>query len=61
MTIPPDPLPDVPGVPPLGQPDPPIGEPEPDRLPDEDPVPNPDENPQPPQYVGPLDALRDLS
>ncbi|PDT43620.1 hypothetical protein CO656_00810 [Sinorhizobium sp. FG01] len=33
-------------------PEPPIGEPEPDRLPDEAPVPNPDENPEPPRYGG---------
>jgi hypothetical protein len=33
----------IPGVPPIGRPDPPIKEPEPERLPDEDPVPNPDD------------------
>lgn len=31
--------------------DPPIKEPEPDRLPDEDPIPNPDENDGPAQYL----------
>ncbi len=67
MTIPADPIPgpDTPGgipvVPPLERPVPPIEEPEPDRLPDEVPVPNPDDNPDPPQHVGPFDAMRDLS
>jgi hypothetical protein len=32
-----------PGPPPIIPPDPPIKEPEPDRLPDEEPLPNPDE------------------
>lgn len=31
--------------------DPPIKEPEPDRLPDEEPVPNPDENDNPAKYM----------
>jgi hypothetical protein len=30
---------------------PPIDEPEPDRLPDEGPLPNPDENNEPPLYA----------
>ena len=31
--------------------DPPIKEPEPDRLPDEEPIPNPDENDGPAKYL----------
>jgi len=31
--------------------DPPIKEPEPDRLPDEEPIPNPDENDRPSKYM----------
>lgn len=63
MTLPPETgTPDpIPGVPPLGQPDPPIKEPEPDRLPDENPVPNPDENQNPPQHVGVSDTLNSLT
>ncbi len=37
-------------------PDPPINEPEPDRLPDEAPVPNPDETNRPPVYMPPANA-----
>lgn len=66
MTLPVDPVPapgtaPLPPVPPIEKPDPPITEPEPDRLPDEMPEPNPDENPQPPQHVGPFQAMRDLT
>ncbi|RWX79327.1 hypothetical protein EPK99_12330 [Neorhizobium lilium] len=43
----PNPTSPVPPVPVL----PPIDEPEPDRLPDEDPIPNPDENDEPPIYA----------
>jgi hypothetical protein len=32
-------------------PEPPIEEPDPDRLPDEIPVPNPDENEEPPKHA----------
>jgi hypothetical protein len=41
----------TPGGPPM-PPDvvPPIKEPEPDRLPDEEPLPNPDENDKPPKW-----------
>jgi hypothetical protein len=39
----------VPPIPP--DVDPPIKEPEPDRLPDEEPVPNPDENDNPAKYM----------
>ncbi len=40
-----------PPMPPPGwTPEPPINEPEPDRLPDETPLPNSDENPNPPAY-----------
>lgn len=44
----PTPKPPVPPAPSV----PPIDEPEPDRLPDEGPVPNPDENNEPPLYAG---------
>lgn len=49
MTLPADPLPGP--IPPIEQPVP-VKEPEPDRLSDEEPLPNPDENPEPPQRVG---------
>lgn len=39
----------VPPIPP--DVDPPVKEPEPDRLPDEEPVPNPDENDRPAKYM----------
>ncbi|MDR6817314.1 hypothetical protein J2X76_002487 [Neorhizobium sp. 2083] len=38
---------------PVWTPEPPIDEPEPDRLPDEAPLPNPDENHNPPVYMPP--------
>lgn len=52
MAIEPVPAPGGPTSVPPFQPivDPPVKEPEPDRLPDEDPVPNPDENDSPPQW-----------
>jgi hypothetical protein len=51
MNIEPAPLPDDPTAPPFpGMPDPPIKEPEPERLPDEVPLPNPDENDNPPKW-----------
>jgi hypothetical protein len=51
MTIEPVPLPGGPTVPPFpGITDPPVKEPEPDRLPDEEPLPNPDENDNPPKW-----------
>jgi hypothetical protein len=62
VSTPVNPGPDDPGplppIPPFEEPDPPqepvspVKEPEPDRLPDEVPLPNPDENPDPPQRVG---------
>ncbi len=57
MTLPVNPEPGIgnpdpfPLVPPLGEPQPPVREPDPERLPDETPLPNPDENPEPPQSL----------
>lgn len=51
MHIEPVPVPDGPTTPPFPPvTDPPIKEPEPDRLPDEEPLPNPDENDSPPKW-----------
>ncbi|MGR4843745.1 hypothetical protein ACIPSK_14185 [Rhizobium sp. LARHSG275] len=48
MSVPNEPIPDQPPMPAPGwKPVPPIKEPEPDRMPDEAPVPNPDENDEP--------------
>ncbi|WP_246809172.1 hypothetical protein [Rhizobium leguminosarum] len=53
MSVPNEPIPDQPPMPAPGwKPVPPITEPEPDRLPDEAPVPNPDENDEPARHVG---------
>ncbi|RUW90706.1 hypothetical protein EOA19_18935 [Mesorhizobium sp. M7A.F.Ca.US.010.02.1.1] len=46
----PDPNRDVPVPPPTWKPQP-IEEPEPERLPDETPLPNPDENEEPPVHA----------
>lgn len=52
MSVPNEPIPDQPPMPAPGwKPVPPITEPEPDRLPDEAPVPNPDENDEPAKHV----------
>jgi hypothetical protein len=52
MSLPNEPIPESPPMPEPGwTPKPPIGEPEPDRLPDEVPVPNPDENEEPPKHA----------
>ena len=51
MSIEPVPVPGGPGAPPFPPvTDPPVKEPEPDRLPDEEPLPNPDENDNPPKW-----------
>jgi hypothetical protein len=51
MHIEPVPTPGDPGIPPIPPfVDPPVKEPEPDRLPDEEPLPNPDENDNPPKW-----------
>lgn len=50
MSVPNEPIPDQPPMPPDWKPDPPIKEPEPDILPDETPLPNPDENDEPPKH-----------
>jgi hypothetical protein len=50
MSVPNEPIP--PPVPEPGWiPRPPVEEPDPDRLPDEIPVPNPDENNEPPKHA----------
>jgi hypothetical protein len=49
--ITPNPVEPEPGMPPGWIPEPPFKEPEPDRLPDEAPIPNPDETRQPPKYA----------
>ncbi|OJY69438.1 MULTISPECIES: hypothetical protein [unclassified Rhizobium] len=52
MSVPNEPIPESPPMPEPGwTPRPPIEEPEPDRLPDEVPVPNPDENDEPPKHA----------
>ncbi|MFK0165861.1 hypothetical protein [Rhizobium sp. NPDC090279] len=52
MSLPNEPVPDTPPMPDPGWiPRPPVEEPEPDRLPDEIPVPNPDENEEPPKHA----------
>ena len=52
MSVPHEPIPDTPPMPDPGWiPKPPIEEPDPDRLPDEIPVPNPDENEEPPKHA----------
>ena len=52
MSVPNEPIPDQPPMPAPGwKPVPPITDPEPDRLPDEAPVPNPDENDEPAKHV----------
>ena len=52
MSVPREPIPETPPMPgPVWTPEPPIEEPDPDRLPDEIPVPNPDENEEPPKHA----------
>ncbi|TCL75697.1 hypothetical protein EV286_101240 [Rhizobium sp. BK251] len=52
MSVPHEPIPDQPSMPPPGwKPESPIKEPEPDVLPDEVPLPNPDENNEPPKHA----------
>ncbi|MDL2402835.1 hypothetical protein [Rhizobium mayense] len=52
MSVPREPIPEKPPMPGPGwTPEPPIKEPDPDRLPDEMPVPNPDENEDPPKHA----------
>ncbi|MBB4144104.1 MULTISPECIES: hypothetical protein [Rhizobium] len=51
MSDPRDPSEQPPMPAPTWVPEPPIEEPEPDRLPDEEPVPNPDETRDPPMQV----------
>ncbi|NNH67602.1 MULTISPECIES: hypothetical protein [Rhizobium] len=55
MSLPNEPIPDQPPMPAPGwKPVPPIKEPEPDRMPDEAPVPNPDENDEPAKHTSKL-------
>ncbi|GES50428.1 hypothetical protein Rhsp01_29870 [Rhizobium sp. NBRC 114257] len=52
MSVPNEPIPETPPMPEPGwTPKPPVEEPDPDRLPDEVPVPNPDENEEPPKHA----------
>jgi len=52
MSVPREPVPETPPMPDPGwAPKPPIEEPDPDRMPDEIPVPNPDENEEPPKHA----------
>jgi hypothetical protein len=52
MSVPNEPMPDQPSMPPPGHnPSPPVREPEPEGLPDEAPLPNPDENDEPPKHA----------